>query len=149
MFSFKLNVTAANWNLGKLQLIIWKNQKLNTVLKEIYILFILSLHFKFLFYLGIRKVERFSLLNSYERRWMFRIMEYEKRIEGKNFKEFHRISETKEKFIQELILAGTLASHLRGSCLCGISPHLRLAFILFYNNCHQCCISQQGSVGNC
>ena len=149
MFSFKLNVTATNWNFGKLQLIIWKNQKLNTILKEIYILFILSLHFKFLFYLGIRKVERFSLLNSYERRWMFRIMEYEKRIEGKNFKEFHRISETKEKFIQELILAGTLASHLRGSCLCGISPHLRLAFTLFYNSCHQCCISQQGSVGNC
>ena len=33
---------------------------------------------------------------------MFRIMEYEKRIEGKNFKEFHRISETKEKFNQRI-----------------------------------------------
>ena len=65
---------------------------------------------------------------------MFRIMEYEKRIEGKNFKEFHRISETKEKFIQELILAGTLASHLRGSCLCGISPHLIKAIVNHYSN---------------
>ena len=97
-------------------MIIGKNQKLKTELTEIYILFLLSLHFKFLFYLGIRKVERFSLLNSYERRWAYRMMEYENGIEGKNFKEFHRISETKEKLIQELILAGTLASHLRGSC---------------------------------
>ena len=62
------------------------------------------------------------------------MMEYENGIEGKNFKEFHRISETKEKFIQELILAGTLASHLRGSCLCGISPHLIKAIVNHYSH---------------
>ena len=60
------------------------------------------------------------------------MMEYENGIEG-IFKEFHRISETKEKFIQELILAGTLASHLRGSCLCGISPHLIKAIVNHYS----------------
>ena len=50
---------------------------------------------------------------------------------SKNFIEFRR---RKKNSIKELILAVTLASHLRGSCLCGISPHLIKAIVNHYSN---------------
>ena len=65
---------------------------------------------------------------------MFRIMEYEKRIEVKNFKEFHRISETKEKFNPRI----NPGRYIR------FSP-ARIMFVWDFPTLK----IRQGSVGNC
>ena len=64
---------------------------------------------------------------------MFRMMEYENGYEVKNFKEFYRISETKEKFKQR-INPGRYISFSPARIMSVISPHLIKAIVNHYSN---------------